>query len=130
MAAIAEDDALIILAGVPEINQVLTLCGFTNPVDRARLVQIKQFDTLDSFGDFSDDSIEHMARKYERPGPDQMRFGITRLVKMKAIAYWVRKQRREGLAATIDRLNNAVLAGTIREMTISTEEAKKDEKMF
>jgi hypothetical protein len=130
MAAIAEDDALIILAGVPEINQVLTLCGFTNPVDRARLVQIEQFDTLDSFGDFSDDSIEHMARKYERPGPDQMRFGITRLVKMKAIAYWVRKQRREGLAATIDRLNNAVLAGTIREMTISTEEAKKDEKMF
>jgi hypothetical protein len=70
------------------MNQVLTLCGFVNPADRARLVDIKGLDTLDAFGDFSDDSIEHMARKYERPGPDQMRFGIRRIVKMKAIAFW------------------------------------------
>jgi hypothetical protein len=68
------------------------LCGFVNPVDRTRLVEIKGLDTLDAFGDFSDDSIVHMERKYERPGPDQMHFGIRRIIKMKAIAFWVRKQ--------------------------------------
>jgi hypothetical protein len=60
---------------------------FVNPVDCAHLVEIKGLDTLDAFGDFSDDSIEHMARKYERPGPDQMRFGIRRIIKMKATAF-------------------------------------------
>jgi hypothetical protein len=92
MAEAAENAALIIMAGVPEMNQVLTLCGFVNPVDRTRLVEIKGLDTLDAFGDFSDDSIEHMARKYECPGPDQMRFGICHIIKMKAIAFWVCKQ--------------------------------------
>jgi hypothetical protein len=130
MAEAAKNAALIVLAGVPEMNQVLTLCGFANPVDRARLVEIEGLDTLDAFGDFSDDSIEHMARKYERPGPDHMRFGITRLNKMKSIAFWVRKQRREGIEATVDQLNEAVIRAAMREMTITTEEPKKDEKMF
>jgi hypothetical protein len=130
MAEAAENAALIILAGVPEMNQVLTLCGFVNPVDRARLVEIEGLDTLDAFGDFSDDSIKHMARKYERPGPDQMRFGIRRIIKMKAIAFWVRKQRREGVEATVDQLNEVVIHTAMREMTISTDEPKKDEKMF
>jgi hypothetical protein len=91
MAEAAENAALIILAGVLEMNQALTLCGFVNPVDRARLIEIEGLDTLDAFGDFSDDLIEHMARnKYERPGPDQMRFGIRRIIKIKAIAFWLR----------------------------------------
>jgi hypothetical protein len=65
MAGAAENKVLIILAGVPEMNQVLTLCGFSNPVDSAHLVEIKGLDMLDALGDFSDYSIEHMERKYE-----------------------------------------------------------------
>jgi hypothetical protein len=132
MAEAAEIAALIILAGVPEINQVRTLCGFVNPVDCARLVEIEGLDTLDAFGNISDDLlIEYMARKYECPGPDQMRFGIRRIIKMKVIAFWVRKQRREGVEATIlDQLNEVVIRTTMREMTIRTDEPKKDKKCF
>jgi hypothetical protein len=108
------------------MNQVLTLCGFVNPVDRACLIEIEGLDTLDAFGDFSDDSIEQMARKYERPGPDQMRFGIRCIIQMKAIAFWVRKRGREDVEATVDQLNEVVICTTMQEMTISTDEPKKD----
>jgi hypothetical protein len=33
MAEAIMDAALMVLAGVPEMNQVITLCGFTNPVE-------------------------------------------------------------------------------------------------
>jgi hypothetical protein len=87
MAEAAENAALINLAGVPEMNQVQTLCGSANPVNCAHLVKIKGLNTLDSFGDFSDDSIEHMARKYECPGADQKHFGIHHIDKIKVIAF-------------------------------------------
>jgi hypothetical protein len=80
------------------------------------LVEIEGLDTLNAFGDFSDDLIEHMARKYERPGPDQMHFGICRIIKMKAIAFWVRKQCREGVEATVNQLNEVVICTMMQEM--------------
>jgi hypothetical protein len=48
---------MIILAGVPEMNQVLTLCGFTKPIEQARLINCESLTDLESVGDYTDDAI-------------------------------------------------------------------------
>jgi hypothetical protein len=59
-----------------------------------------------------------------------MHFGICCIIKMKTIAFWVCKRLYEGVEATVDQLNEAVIRTAMREMTISMDEPKKDEKMF
>jgi hypothetical protein len=60
-------NALAIIAEVPEVDQTLTLCGFVNPVHpRARLIELEDIDSLDAFGDFTDDAIENMAKRNQK----------------------------------------------------------------
>jgi hypothetical protein len=94
----ADITAVAFLAEHPEMDIVLTLCGFTEPIARQRLIQRKGFDTLESFGDFSSESIDSMARRHESytPVAQRVNFGMRRIGKFKAIAYWVRKCHHEG----------------------------------
>jgi hypothetical protein len=59
----AEIVALAFLAERPEMDVVLTLCGFDEPIARQRLIQREGFDTLESFGDFSSESIALSLRR-------------------------------------------------------------------
>jgi hypothetical protein len=68
MAEAIMDAALMVLAGVPEMNQVLTLCGFYELIEQARLVNHELLTDLDSIDDYSDDAIESMAKRVDRPG--------------------------------------------------------------
>jgi hypothetical protein len=54
-----------------------------------------------------------MAKQVDRPSDGHVGFGIGHITKMKAVAFWVRKQRQEGVAITIDRLNADVIRDTI-----------------
>jgi hypothetical protein len=132
--------ALVVMAeeflnGHPVLNHVLTLCGFENPVARMRVIEFEGLDTLDAFGDFDDTAIENMAKRNEGRSPQANRvvFGIRRILKLKAVAFWVRKQRREGVAPddmNVHDLDADVVATMIREMSLSTTDTKRDEKLF
>jgi hypothetical protein len=97
MAAVAEAQALAFLADFEEMDRTLLLCGFTSPVQRFRLIDQEGLDTLESFGDIPDDTFDRTARTWEnKAATNRIAFGIGRLQKLKAVAFWVRKCQREG----------------------------------
>jgi hypothetical protein len=49
---------------------------------------------------------------------------------VKAIAFWVRKRRREGAEIALEGLNEEVVCTLIREMTLASKEEKRDDKLF
>ena len=115
-----------------EMGFVLLLCGIANQQDRDRLIEFEGLGGLDEFGDYTDDEIADMAKRNETrtPANTRVHFGIARIKKMKAVAFWVRKQRREGIPVDVTNLTAAVIAHTIMEKTLSPSGSKKDEKMF
>jgi hypothetical protein len=98
-AAAAVVAAEVFLADFPELDQMLTMCGFTNlnAVDRARLIDYERFELLEAFGDYTDTMIESMENEKRTPAVTRVRFGIQRVLYVKAVSFWVRKQRREGI---------------------------------
>jgi hypothetical protein len=129
-AAAAAIAAEALLAEFPDLDQMLTMCGFTNAMDRARLINYERFASLDAFGDYTDTMIESMADKNEKrsPAANRVLFGIQRVLYVKAVSFWVRKQRREGIPVSIDNLNPDVINQMIQEMNLERSmEAHADE---
>jgi hypothetical protein len=124
MAAVAGAAAVIaaeaFLADFPELDQMLTMCDFTNAVDRARSIEYERFELLEAFGDYTDTMIKSMADKNEKrtPAATRVRFGIQRVLYVKALSFWVRKQRREGIPLSIDNLNPDVIRTMVQEMNL------------
>jgi hypothetical protein len=89
-------------------------------LERARLLEYERFASLDAFGDYTDTMIESMADKNEKrtPANTRVRFGIQRVLYVKAVSFWVRKQRREGVPVLIDNLNPDVIARMVQEMNL------------
>jgi hypothetical protein len=115
------------LEAVPEVNTVLTLCGF------ARLVDGKDLDVLDLFGDFTDSLIDNMVDHNEKhtPAAQHVRFGVQRILCSKVVAHWVHQKHREGVIPNIDDLDIDILRENIHEMTIkSAADTNCDDKMF
>jgi hypothetical protein len=79
----AEIAALAFLAECPDMDVMLTLCGFDEPIARQRLIQREGIDTLESFGDFLSKSIDSMARRHESytPVAQRVNFGMRRIGK-------------------------------------------------
>jgi hypothetical protein len=133
MAAAALLAAEDLLDAVPEVDQMLVMCGFTDVLERARLVEYERFPSLDAFGDYTDTMIESMAGRNEKrtPAASRVRFGIQRTLNIQAVSYWVRKQRREGIPVSIDDLNPDVIVAMTREMNLNLDRDKdKDDKLF
>jgi hypothetical protein len=124
--------ALEFLLKHEEVNQTLILCGFESPVARQHLIQREGFDSLDSFRDITDESVEGMARRNESytPAAQRVHFGVNRINKMKAIIYWVRKCCCEGTPVDIASLNPGVVAAMCREKADSASETKRDDKLM
>jgi hypothetical protein len=55
---------------------------------------------------------------------------MTRIKRLKAVAFWVCKQRREGVPVDVANLTAAVIAQTIAEKTLAPSGGKKYEKLF
>jgi hypothetical protein len=126
-----------VVAGVPnppyyEMDQVLLLCGVIDPAARLRLINFEGLETIAEFGDANDAEITDMAKRNESrtPAAQRVHLGMTRIKKLKAVAFWARKQQREGVVIDINNLNAAVINDTIKEMTLAPASAKKDEKLF
>jgi hypothetical protein len=125
--------AELLLEAVPEVNTVLTLCGFANPVNHACLVDGKDLDVLDLFGDFTDSLIDNMADRNEKrtPAVQCVCFGVQRILHLKAVAHWVHQKHHEGIAPNIAELNIEIICENTHEMTIdSAVDTKRDDKMF
>jgi hypothetical protein len=60
-----------LLAEFPELDQMWTMCGFTNALERARLIEYERFALLDAFGDYTVTMIESMADKNKEAYPCQ-----------------------------------------------------------
>jgi hypothetical protein len=118
-AAAAVIAAEALLAEVPALDQMLTMCGFTDMMEHARLIEYEHFASLDAFGDYTDTMIKSMADKNEKRTPATTRFcfGIQRVLYVKAVSYWVCKQRHEGIPVTIDDLNPDVISHMVQEMS-------------
>jgi hypothetical protein len=84
VAAVVAAEAF--LADFPDLDQMLTMCGFTNAVDRARLIDYERFESLEAFGDYTDMMIESMADKNEKrtPAGSRVRLGIQHVLYVKA----------------------------------------------
>jgi hypothetical protein len=124
--------AVVVPPGLPEMDYVLFLCGLTDQATRARLMNLEGLDTLYEFGDATDSEIEGMATRNERrtPANQQVHLGMGRIKRLKAVAYWVCKQRREGVPVVVMNLTAAVIAQRIAEQTLLPPDGKKDEKLF
>jgi hypothetical protein len=124
--------ALAFLSEHPEMDIVLTLCGFEEPIARQPFIQREGFDTLESFGDFSNESIDSISCRHESyvPVAQRVNFGMHRISKFKAIAYWVRKCFYEGTVVDVANLNQEVIMAMSRELTLVPLEPKRDDKLF
>jgi hypothetical protein len=101
-AAQAQAEALEFLAEFEEIDHTLFLCGFANPIHRFGLIDGEGLDTLDSFGDIPDETFDHTARTWESKGErNRIAFGIGRLQKLKAVAFWSASVSVKGLRSTL-----------------------------
>jgi hypothetical protein len=58
-----------LLAAIPEVDQMLIMCGFTDVLEHAHLVEFERFPSLDAFGDYTNSMIESMADKNEKRTP-------------------------------------------------------------
>jgi hypothetical protein len=126
-----------IVVGVPnppfhEMDQVLLLCGVTDQAARVRLINFEGLETIAEFGNANDAEIMDMAKRNESrtPAVQRVHLGMSRIKKLKAVAFWACKQQREGVGIDINNLNAAVINDTIKEMTLAPASAKKDEKLF
>jgi hypothetical protein len=107
------------------------LCGFANPIHRFRLIDGEGLDTLDSFGDIPDETFDRTARTWESKGErNRIAFGIGRLQKMKAVAFWVRKCQREGTPIDVADLDDALIARMRKEKSMTEKEEKLDAKLY
>lgn len=131
-AAIAAAEAF--LGNNPEMNHVLTICGFEDPISRMRVIQYEGLDTLDAFGDFEDVAIENMAKRNELcSAATRVKFGIRRILKLKAVAFWVHTKCREGVDAddlNVHDLDLDLVTAMIREMSLAMMDTKRGEKLF
>jgi hypothetical protein len=130
-AAIAAE---ALLAEFPDLDQMLTMCGFTNAVEHARLIEYERFASLNAFGDYTNTMIESMANKNKKrtPAATRVHFGIQRVLYVKAVSFWwVCKQRREGIPVLIDNLNLEVIAQMVQEMNLecSMDASADDDKV-
>ena len=116
---------------LPEMDQVLFLCGITDAAARACLILAEGLDTLDEFGDATNDEIANMAKRNESrsTAAARVQLGMGRIKRLKAVAFWVCKQRREGVPMDAGNLT-VVIAQTIAEKTLAPLAGKKDEKLF
>jgi hypothetical protein len=64
------------------------------------------------------------------PVAQHVNFGMHRIRKFKAIAYWVRKCRYEGTVADVANLNQEAITAMSRELTLVPLEPKRDDKLF
>jgi hypothetical protein len=55
---------------------------------------------------------------------------MTQMKRLKAVAFWVPKQRREGVSVDVTNLTAAVIAQTIAEKTLAPLAGKKDVKLY
>ena len=55
----------VVFPVLPEMDQILFLCGITDEAARACLILAEGLDTLDEFGDATDDEIADMAKRNE-----------------------------------------------------------------
>jgi hypothetical protein len=101
-----------LLAKFLDLDQMLTMCGFMNAIECARLIEYEHFVSLDAFGDYTDMIIESMADKNKKRTPAALRvcFGIQRVLYLKAVLFWVHKQHCEGIPILIDNLNPNVIS--------------------
>jgi hypothetical protein len=108
------------------------LCGITDAAARACLILAEGLDSLDEFGDATNDEIADMAKRNESrtTAAARVQLGMTRIKRLKAVAFWVRKQRREGVPVDVGNLTAAVINQMIAEKTLAPSAGKKDEKLF
>jgi hypothetical protein len=131
MAAAAEAQALAFLADFPEMDRTLTLCGFTSPVQRFRLIDQEGLDTLESFGDIPDGTFDRTARTWEsKDNRNRISFGIGRVQKLKAVAFWVRKCQREGTLIAVADLNPDLIQRMGKEKLLAEKEERQDAKLY
>ena len=111
----------------PDVNHALTLCGFATEASRNRLWMNEGFESLAQFGDFTSSELDAMAKRNEerRPAAQRVTFGITRLKKLKAVTFWVKRQRREGVDINMDNLTADLMPGLMIEMNLAEEEKDK-----
>ena len=117
---------------LPEMDQILFLCGITDAAARARLILVEGLDTLVKFGDATENKIADMAKRNDSlaTAAARVQLGMTRIKQLKAVAFWVCKQRREGVPIDIGSLTAAVIAQTFTEKTLAPSVGKKDERLF
>jgi hypothetical protein len=61
--------AKALLAKFPDLDQMLMMCGFTNAMEHAHLMEYEHFASLNAFGDYTNTIIESMAYKNEKRTP-------------------------------------------------------------
>jgi hypothetical protein len=111
------------------MDQVLLLCGVTDPAVRGGLILVEGLATLDEVGNATNEEIANLAKrnKLRATAAARVQLGMTRIKRLKAVAFWVHKQRREGVPVDDANLMMAVIAPTIAEKTLAPSAEKKDE---
>jgi hypothetical protein len=110
----------VLLAKFLDLDQMLMMCGFTNAVEHARLIEYERFASLNAFSDYTDMMSESMANKNEKRTPAAIcvHFGIQWVLYVKAVSFWVCKQHCEGIPVSIDNLNLDMISQMVQEMNL------------
>jgi hypothetical protein len=114
-----------------QVHQAFTVCGIVQDIDRVRIIVFEGINSITFLGNLTDDEIEKMAVRLAKRTPANTRvfLGMGQIKRLKTLAYWIRKMRREGQAIDIDNLDEAQLDSVADEVALTTP-TKPDEKLF
>jgi hypothetical protein len=114
-----------------QVHRAFTICGIIEDIERARVIVFEGINSVHFIGNLTDDEIEKMAARLAKrtPANSRVTLGMGQIKRLKTLAFWIRKMRREGQDYDIDNLDEAQLDTVADEVALTTT-TKPDEKLF
>jgi hypothetical protein len=114
------------------MRYVLRVCGLRDIPSQTRLIEYEGLETIEELANYTDSELDAMADRNSKRTPQNTRIqlGLARTKKLKAVKYWITKKLREDSPCDLVELNDAFIAGLIREMSLAAGEKSTDSKLY
>ena len=114
------------------IRYVFHLCGIRDIPTQTRLIEYEGIEEVEQLAIYDEKEIEAMADRNSKrtPANTRIQFGLARTKTLKAIAHWVRKKSREGVACDLRELTEGRITELILELNAEKGKEKVDLKLY
>jgi hypothetical protein len=103
-------DVMLPEVGNHAIRYVFHICGLRDVPSQTRLIEFEGIDDVDDLAKYTDAELDQMADRNSKRNPANQRvqFGLKRTKYLKAVCYWVRKNRPRGAGLQCPRVDSGL----------------------